>query len=707
MSGGSTPVKGAVLGALALIALALGLTLNHSPARVAGSDGVLVNDRLASTTSSGIVACQAGETVPASTTAIRLSLDTVVGPTVAVTASAAGATITSGTRSSGWGAWEVTVPVSSVAHTTTGARVCFKLGQLRGQSLTILGQRTRAAIAATGAGQPLAGRMRIDYLAPGAEPWSSHIHGIIRRIGLGRAWAGAWIAWLVLALMLAITALTSWWTVRALSAAGRSAGAGTARGWRRIPPGARVCALLAFLSATCWSFISAPFQLVDEPDHFAYVQRLAESAQLPRGNVAPIYSREQETALADLHYLTVRRQPQHDTISTAAEQRLLERDLSSGAARTTDGYAGNATPEPPLYYALLTIPYKLAASGTLLDRLALIRLLSALMAAITGAFAFLFVAEALPGAPWAWTVGGVGVALQPVLGMMSGAVNPDALLFAVCAVLFYLLARGFRRGLTRRLAIAIVATCAAGYLTKLTFLGLLPGALLGLVLLSTRRARSERRPALALSAVTVPILLCLLLGAALGRSGFAALIDTLHIPGSRGGSLPAQIAYTWDLYLPRLPGLPDDFPGVLTTRAIWLNGLTGLYGWIDTTFPGWVYDAALAPIGLVIGLCVRALVSERDALRARLAELLTYCTIGLGVMVLVAGASYTFFLNQAGPYQQIRYMFPMLALLAAVLALAARGAGRRWGPFAGASIVMLILAHEIFSQLLVVSRYYG
>ncbi len=46
-------------------------------------------------------------------------------------------------------------------------------------------------------------------------------------------------------------------------------------------------------------------------------------------------------------------------------------------------------------------------------------------------------------------------------------------------------------------------------------------------------------------------------------------------------------------------------------------------------------------------------------------------------------------------------------LLAAALALAARGAGRRWGPAVGAVIVVLFLAHDIFSQLLVLGRYYG
>jgi len=59
-----------------------------------------------------------------------------------------------------------------------------------------------------------------------------------------------------------------------------------------------------------------------------------------------------------------------------------------------------------------------------------------------------------------------------------------------------------------------------------------------------------------------------------------------------------------------------------------------------------------------------------------------------------------------GEYAEPRYLLPMLALWGAVLTLAARGAGRRWGPVAGVAIVSLVLAHDIFSQLLVISRYY-
>ena len=140
------------------------------------------------------------------------------------------------------------------------------------------------------------------------------------------------------------------------------------------------------------------------------------------------------------------------------------------------------------------------------------RLLSALFGGLTTLFAFLFVREALPRVPWAWTVGGLGVALAPLLGFMSGAVNPDAMLVAVSAALFYLLARAFRRGLAPRLGAAVGIVIAVGTLTKLNFLGLVPGAVIGLLVVALRaparaRAASYRALAVALLIAAGPALL--------------------------------------------------------------------------------------------------------------------------------------------------------------------------------------------------------
>jgi hypothetical protein len=508
-------------------------------------------------------------------------------------------------------------------------------------------------------------------------------------------------------------------------ARGRTAGrsrpsdAGLTARLRRVPRAAWICALVAFLNAACWSVLTPPFEVPDEPSHFAYVQRLAETGHLPSGS-GEVFPRAEQAVLGALRYKAVRFNPSVGSTSSQAEQRTLERALAAPLPRTGSPQAGVATAQPPLYYALETIPYKLASIGTLLDQLALMRLLSALMGGLTALFTYLFLREALPGAPWAWTVGGLGVALTPLLGLMSGAVNPDALLFAVSAALFYCLARGFRRGITPRLAIAFGVVLAVGFLTKLTFLCLVPGAILGLLLLCRREARAGRNGdrlgrhfgrrtayrSLALTAAVgaSPLLLYVLVNVLSGRPGVGAISGALTLNG-RSGSILREISYIWQFYLPRLPGMSPYFHGFLTTRVLWFNGLVGLYGWLDTTFPNWVYNAALVPAGLIAVLFARALLRFRSALRGRVVEVGVYLTIGLGVLVSIGVDDYIH--HMPSEYAEPRYLLPLLVLWGAVLALAARGAGRRWGPVAGALIVTLVLAHDIFSQLLVISRYYG
>jgi 4-amino-4-deoxy-L-arabinose transferase-like glycosyltransferase len=479
---------------------------------------------------------------------------------------------------------------------------------------------------------------------------------------------------------------------------------------RRVPAAAWICALVACLNAASWSLITPPFQVPDEPDHFAYVKQLAETGTPPTSS-GDEYSAEEILVLKALHYPELRLHPASRAISSRAEQVELQEALQLGSGFPRDGSpaAGVATSQPPLYYALESIPYTLGQGGTLLDRLELMRLLSALMAGLTGLFTFLFVREALPRAPWAWTVGGLGVALSPLFGFMSGAVNPDAMLFAVSAVLFYCIARAFRQGLTTRSAIAIGLAIAVGFLTKLNFVGLAPGAFIALGILAVRGVGGSGRgalrpPALAAAIGSVPVVAFVTGNSLSNRLAFgivAGAIRTTH------GSVLDAANYIWQLYLPRLPGTVNDFPGLQTARQIWFVGYVGRFGWLDTFFPDWVYSLVLLAAGLIAVLGARALVDARATLRGRLPELAAYALMMLGLLVLIGAASYREFPATEAPYGQARYLLPLLPLLGGALALAARGTGRRWGPTAGALIVVLFLAHDLFSQLQVVARYYG
>jgi 4-amino-4-deoxy-L-arabinose transferase-like glycosyltransferase len=483
---------------------------------------------------------------------------------------------------------------------------------------------------------------------------------------------------------------------------------------RSVPLAAWLCALIACLNAVSWSFVSPPFQVPDEHAHFAYVERLARTGHLPTSS-AQEFPLDEQVALQDLEVARVSLQPNHHPIGSEAKQRTLEHEIALAVGLSPppgDGPAGAAASEPPLYYAIEAIPYDVGASGGVLDQIALMRLVSALMAGLTSLFAFMFLLEALPSAPGTWTVGGLAVAFMPALGFISGAVNPDAMLCAVSGAVFYCLARAFHRGLTPRLAIAIGAFTAIGFLTKLNFLGLFPGVGLGLVLLAKRASRAVgARSSLRMLATALAIALspaCAYVAINLLRHrhalGLGSSVITFTVSHR---SIASELSYVWQLYLPRLPGMHTDFADISPLRDLWFNGLVGEYGFEDTFFPRWVENLALVPAACIVALAAREAFAHRFVVSRRVGELSVYLAMAVGLLALIGASSFLSYPSEAAGFPEPRYLLPLLPLFAAVLALAIRGTGRRWQAASGVLIVALFIAHDVFSQLQVIARFYG
>jgi hypothetical protein len=480
---------------------------------------------------------------------------------------------------------------------------------------------------------------------------------------------------------------------------------------KRVPTAAWICALVAFLNATAWSVITPLFQGRDEIDHYAYVETLAETGSLPHRNASGpyTYSPQEQTVSEALHYGEVRFAPQNQSIKTAAQQKALIAAVN-GKLSLKDGEAGGASAEPPLFYALQTIPYALA-SGNMLAQLQLMRLFDALMGAITVLLVFFFLREVLPGVPWAATVGALCAALQPTFAFTTGSLNPDALLYVLCAATFLCLAVGFRRRLTNGAAVALGLVIAAGFLTYYSFIGVALGAFVGLAVLGWRDARTRgraawRAPALAFGIGVSPAALDLVAKTFSKSSAFG---QASAVGGTVGlKSLFNVISYVWQVFLPRLPGMTHYFEGINTWREVWFDRSVGLYGWMDTMFPEWVDNVALFFAGAILLLCGRELVRRRAALRARWPELVTYAVITLAVLVMLGITSYDEdIVTHELAIGEPRYLLEMIPLLGAVITLAIRGAGRRFVPIAGAAMVILFLGHDVFSQLQVIARYYG
>jgi 4-amino-4-deoxy-L-arabinose transferase-like glycosyltransferase len=483
---------------------------------------------------------------------------------------------------------------------------------------------------------------------------------------------------------------------------------------RRIPSAAWACALVAILNCVAWSLITPAFQVPDEPDHYAYVEQLATHGRPPANDAAALsrFSSSEQAALVGLSTDRVRFHAYVPSIATQAQQDALTSSLDARPSRSDgNGVSLAGSPQPPLYYALEVVPYAVGASDSPLASLQLMRLLSALLGGVTVLCVFLFLREALPGRPWTWSVGALGVAFQPLFAFICGGVNPDALLFATAAALFLCLARGFRRGLTMPLALATGAVIACGLLTKLNFAGLAPGALAGLVVLGVRgegarSLRALRLPALALAVAAAPFVLMVLANVVLwDRDPTGATTGAFRPTGS--ASLGGGLSYLVQLYLAHLPGTTRRVPESFALRDLWVRGFVGWYGWVDTAFRGWVYTLGTGVLGVLAALAGASLVRARAVVRRRLAEPLAYAAMTAGLLLVVGADSYNLWLQHAGGAGQTRYLLPLLALYAAVLALATRAFGRRWMPLVGIAIVLATLADDVFSQLLVIARYYA
>jgi 4-amino-4-deoxy-L-arabinose transferase-like glycosyltransferase len=482
----------------------------------------------------------------------------------------------------------------------------------------------------------------------------------------------------------------------------------------RVPRAAWICALIALLNATAWSIITPPFQGKDEIDNYSYTEYLSAAGKLPEkahlSGEEP-YSQKLRLVTEGLHYFQVRFTPFEHSLTTNAEQRTLREDVAKAPSLEGYGEAGRVASEPPGYYALETIPYALGG-GNILAQLQLMRLLSALMAAITALLTFFFLREVLPGVPWAATVGALCIALQPLFVSTSAIVSPDAMLLTACAGVFLCFALAFGRGFSTRLAIAMGVVIAAGFVSKVNFIGVALGVYVGLAVLAVRGFKTSRwvglrAPAIAGGVGIAPSALFLLRNALTSNPATNGAVQTSGSQLSPGTVL-RELSMTWQLFLPRLPGMTPYFKGVFPLRDAWFDRSVGFYGWMDTTFPTWVDNVALVLAVGVAALCARELFVRRDALRARLPELAAYAAIVLGVMWMLGYSSYRCdLIEHECSLGEPRYLLPLLPLFGAGIVLAIRGAGRRWAPVVGVAMVMLFLGHDLVSQLQTIARYYG
>jgi hypothetical protein len=191
---------------LTLTGVAVAAVLARSPLVVAGTNGVPVKID-GSLKKGDIETCQPLVGLPSGTSTIRVAIEApAAGPKVTLRAFAGSRVLAEGQQPAGWGsAPKVDVPVGGLTDAVGGERICTKIGPIA-EHIQIRGTPIRKP--AAGAKLSFADMaLRMEYLRPGARSWMSLASSVTYHMGLGRAWGGTWIAFLALALTLAVAAL--------------------------------------------------------------------------------------------------------------------------------------------------------------------------------------------------------------------------------------------------------------------------------------------------------------------------------------------------------------------------------------------------------------------------------------------------------------------------------------------------------------------
>jgi hypothetical protein len=179
---------------------------------------------------------------------------------------------------------------------------------------------------------------------------------------------------------------------------------------------------------------------------------------------------------------------------------------------------------------------------------------------------------------------------------------------------------------------------------------------------------------------------------------------------SLGGqfSIKGFISQTWQFYFDRLsvmsPRLGPDYGYRQVVIERWV---TGIFGGLEITYPGWVYDVAQIAVAALVVLAWTAVVLDPRRVRRAWPVLAVLGALVAGLMLLLHAAAYRALLGGPDPLITGRYLLPLTPIAAMALAWLVSTAPRRLRAYAAGGLVAVLLALQLGGLGMTILRFHA
>ena len=460
-----------------------------------------------------------------------------------------------------------------------------------------------------------------------------------------------------------------------------------------------------FLNALVWIIIVPVWQYPDEQAHFAQVQYIAE-----KGNVIGDYKAletSQEVALSEKILGTERDGNGNNSFTYHPEHKIQytqnlfgdrEKEISNLSKSTRSQLVKTeATQNPPLYYQVGSLVYKLFSSGNLFDRVYAIRIMSALTFIGTIIVSYktgrlIWNGEILP-----LSLASI-VAFTPMLVFSSTGILPDPLTNFLFSLFIFICLKMIKNGFSFTKLIYALIVIILGAQTRQNFLITL--FILPFPLLYSLIADKKSRPKIILSIAIGAIALYI----ASYFVPFLVFLKNFDFPESSGHH-PQNPLY----HLTVLEHV--QWTLAHTFREVW-PWYWGIYKWLSLSLPHVTYQiinrlTLVSAAGIIIWL-VR--IFKRKEFKKGI-PILFVAACALIYFSMLTTFDYFFRKNNGYSFGvQGRYLFPVVIAHMALLLLGfwqlLSLLPRKYARFGLLAIVVTFFVFNLLSQFIVASSYY-